>query len=112
MEHSSKIRHYPFVYILVILMVYTGCNSIPQKKIEKEPMKSARDINTVKEAHTPELMEIPGVVGVYVGATDDGAPFIGVMVVKKTPELERKIPPKLEGYPVLVEETGEIKPLK
>jgi hypothetical protein len=75
-------------------------------------MKPARDINAVKEAHTPELMNIPGVVGVYIGETDDGVAFIGVMVTKKTPEIDTKIPQKLEGYPVHVEETGEIKPLQ
>jgi hypothetical protein len=57
-------------------------------------------------------MNIHGVVGVYIGETDDGVAFIGVMVTKKTPEIDRKIPQKLEGYPVHVEETGEIKPLK
>jgi hypothetical protein len=74
-------------------------------------MTSTRSIDTVKEAHTPDLMKIPGVVGVYVGETDDGIMYIGVMVKKKTPELERQIPATLEGYPVHIEETGEIKPL-
>ncbi|HEY6192511.1 MAG TPA: hypothetical protein VI215_09345 [Bacteroidota bacterium] len=71
-----------------------------------------RDINLVKEAHSAELMALPGVVGVYVGALDDGKPCIGVMVVRKTRELEEKIPPVLEGYPVRIEETGKIKPMR
>jgi hypothetical protein len=32
-------------------------------------------------------------------------------VIQKTPELEQKIPRTLEGYPVVIEETGEIRPL-
>ncbi len=74
-------------------------------------MAPSRSIDTVKEAHTSELMKIPGVVGVYVGETNDGKMYIGVMVKKETQELERQIPDTLEGYPVLIEETGEIKPL-
>ncbi|TAK66564.1 MAG: hypothetical protein EPO24_01370, partial [Bacteroidetes bacterium] len=69
-----------------------------------------KDINLVKEAHTEELMAIEGVVGVYVGALDDGTPCIGVMVVKLTDELKRKLPKELEGYPVRIEETGAIEP--
>ena len=73
--------------------------------------KTVRDINLVKEDHTNELMSLPGVVGVYVGSREDSTPCIGVMVVKKTPELEAKIPKELEGDPVKIDETGEIKPL-
>ncbi len=72
----------------------------------------ARDINLVKEAHTNELMSLKGVVGVYVGALDDGKPCIGVLVEKKTPELEKKIPKSLEGYPVKIDETGTVRPMK
>ncbi len=72
---------------------------------------SMRDINEVKEAHVAELMALPGVAGVYVSALDDGTPCIKVMVVKTSAELEKTIPKTLEGHPVLIIETGEIKPL-
>jgi hypothetical protein len=32
-------------------------------------------------------------------------------VIKKTPELNKKIPNIIEGYPVVIEETGKIKAL-
>jgi len=70
-----------------------------------------RNINEVMNAHVGDLMALPGVVGVYVSALDDGRPCIKVMVLKTTPELEKKIPHYLEGHPVLIIETGEIKPL-
>ena len=70
-----------------------------------------RDINDVMQSHTEELMSIPGVVGVYIGALGDGTPCIKVMVVEKTPELESKIPSVLEGYPLVIVESGEIRPL-
>ncbi len=70
-----------------------------------------RDINAVKEAHAAELMAIDGVTGVYVGRTPEGKDCIGVLVVKKTEELSKKIPSSLDGYPVTIEESGTIKPM-
>ena len=79
---------------------------------DKQSIRTAmRGINEVMEAHVKELMELPGVVGVFIGALDDGTPCIKVMVIKTTSELEEKIPNYLEGHPVLILETGEIKPL-
>ncbi len=55
-------------------------------------------------------MSIPGVVGTGQGLCG-GSPCIKVFVVRKTPELEKKIPPSIEGCPVEIVETGEIRPL-
>jgi hypothetical protein len=72
-----------------------------------------RDINLVLRDHDQELMAIPGVVGVYVGLLDDSrTSCLKVMVVKKTPEIERKIPKSLEGYTVVIDETGVIHPMR
>jgi len=74
---------------------------------------SRRDINAVLRDHDKELMALPGVVGIYVGVLDDGkTPCLKVMVVKKTPDLERKIPKSIEGHPVLLDETGVIRPMR
>lgn len=70
-----------------------------------------RDINEVMQAHTAEMMALSGVVGIYIGETEDGRACIKVMVREKTDELEQKIPKTLEGYPVLIDVTGEIKPM-
>ena len=70
-----------------------------------------RDINDVMESHTEDLMSIPGVVGVYIGALEDETPCIKVMVIEKTPELENKIPSVLKGYPLVIVESGDIRPL-
>ena len=57
-------------------------------------------------------MAIPGVVGVYVGLMDDGKTLcLKVMVSDKTQDVERQIPRSLEGYPVVIEKTGVIRPL-
>jgi hypothetical protein len=95
--------------IWLILSLGFSCNSY--NKIENKATVP-RDINSVMEAHTKELMSIPGVVGVYIGELVDHTPCIGVMIVEKTQELEKKIPKTLEGYPVWIEVSGEIKPMK
>ena len=71
-----------------------------------------RDINEVLRAHDKELLALPGVVGVYVGVLPDGkTACLKVMLAQKSAETERAIPKGLEGYPVVIEVTGEIKPL-
>ena len=72
-----------------------------------------RDINDVLRAHDRELLAINDVVGVYVGVLEDGkTPCLKVMVAAKSAEVERALPKTLEGYPVVIEVTGEIRPLQ
>ena len=70
-----------------------------------------RDINTVLAAHDKELLAIPGVVGVYVGALGDRTLCLKVMLADQNVETERRIPSVIEGYPVVTEVTGQIRPL-
>jgi hypothetical protein len=69
---------------------------------------SAMSIEEVLMKYTDNLMAIPGVVGTGQGFFD-GESCIKVFVIKMTPELENKIPEKLEGYPVKIKETGVIR---
>jgi hypothetical protein len=70
----------------------------------------AKAIEGVLKEYTKELMSIPGVVGTGQGLCDD-KPCIKVLIVKDTPEVDQKIPRMLEGYPVVIEETGKIRAL-
>ena len=71
-----------------------------------------KDINAVLEDHEKELMGIPGVVGVYVGLLpDEKTTCLKVMVVKETREIRDRVPKSIEGYPVVIEETGVIRPM-
>src|SRR3990170_3153321 len=74
-------------------------NTMPSKPIKK-----------VLEEHTLELMSIDGVVGTAQGLCN-GKPCIKVYVIKKTQGLVQKIPNSIEGYPVVIEETGEFRAL-
>jgi hypothetical protein len=73
---------------------------------------SRRDINAVLADHDQELLAIPGVVGVYVGLLkDDKTACLKIMLTRKDPALERRLPRTLEGYPVVTEVNGEIRPM-
>ena len=71
-----------------------------------------RDINAVLADHDDRLLAIPGVVGVYVGLMEDGkTPCLKVMLSERKRAAEQPIPSSIEGYPVVYEVTGEVKPL-
>ena len=69
-----------------------------------------KTIAAVLKERTPNLMTLSGVVGTAEGRCD-GKPCIKVYVKEKTPDILNQIPSEIEGYPVTIEETGEIRPL-
>lgn len=112
-QQQGKKGHFvPAAFVAVIATTLLPSCRGGEDHQPRETVTARRDINLVKEDHTKQLMSLPGVLGVYVGALDDGRACIGVMVRKKTKELEQKIPGVLEGYPVKIDETGDIKPMK
>ena len=68
-----------------------------------------RTIEEVLKRHTNTLMEITGVTGTGIGQYCEN-PCIKVFVDKLTKDLKKKIPETLEGYQVVVEETGIFRP--
>lgn len=68
-------------------------------------------INDVLETHAAELMAIPGVVGTGIGE-EKGKPCILVLVRKKDDRLRRQIPTQLDGYPIRIDEVGEVRPVE
>jgi len=98
--------------IVLVLFALSLANCAIQKGdvLPGNDEMTARPIKEVLKEHTDSLMALPGVVGTAQGLCD-GNPCIMVLVVEKTPELEKKIPERLEGYPVRIEETGEIRAL-
>lgn len=71
---------------------------------------SARSIEEVQEAHTPEWMELPGVVGTGIGLCEDEEPCIRVFLQAPSPEAEAAIPERVEGYRVELVVTGPFRP--
>ncbi len=60
-------------------------------------------------AHTDSLMAVPGVVGAAI-ASCDGERCIKVLLADSNPDTKSRIPARLEGYRVIVEVTGTIRP--
>ncbi len=106
-------RH--LLVLVVTIMALAGCDGGVHHRAEQAPTDSTRmtspSIETVLAAHTPKLMSIPGVVGTAQGE-EQGAPCILVFVVKKDERIRREIPSSLEGYPVRIDEVGEIRPIR
>jgi len=67
----------------------------------------AKTIEAALKEHTAKLMSIAGVVGAAQGICGD-KPCIKIFVIEKTPALTQQIPEIIEGFPVDLEESGEI----
>ncbi len=110
LEHGIEMKlRFAFTLILAFaIFTLTSCSGDKQKTGEASMPKQT--IQQVLDQHTGEWMALPGVVGTGIGERD-GKPCIKVFVAKKTAELEKKIPSQVDGYPVVIEETGEFKAL-
>jgi hypothetical protein len=73
--------------------------------------ESRRPLEEVLRAHTAALLAVPGVLGTAQGLCE-GSPCVKVLVARTTPDLLRAIPASLDGYPVAIEETGELRPFE
>jgi hypothetical protein len=95
--------------LFVATVLIFGC----RQNMTQNSSSPKRDINAVLAAHDKELLALPDVVGVYVGTLEDSRTLcLKVMLARKNPESERKIPRVIEGYPVATEITGEIQPMR
>ena len=103
-----------FLLVFIAAAFSAACAGTSPSPIDRHQEKTGRmDINSVLEAHEEELLAVPGVVGVYVGLLPDGKTLcLKVMVIKETESLRRTIPKSLQGYPVLIEESGVVRPMR
>lgn len=97
------------ICIIVLGATVVACANKNEDDRGGEKKMPAKTIEQALKDYTTELMSLSDVVGTAQGLCD-GQPCIKVFVVKETPELEQKIRHILEGYPVVIEETGRIRP--
>lgn len=88
-----------------------GCAKKTVHEPSGEKEMTPKTIEEVLQEHTDEWMSIAGVVGTAIGKLE-GRPCIKILVVKETEELTGKIPSEVEGFPVVIQETGEIRALE
>lgn len=69
-----------------------------------------KTIEQVQQEHTYLWMAIPGVEGTAIGLFED-KPCIKIFSSKKAEDMRAMIPSTVEGYPVIIEETGAFRAL-
>lgn len=70
---------------------------------------ATKSIDEVLTAHTDSLLALPGVVGTAIGLCD-GERCIKVFLADSNAAVRERIPARLEGYRVVVEVTGTVRP--
>jgi len=98
------LMHRQIVKIVLNIVAISFCNSVVGCN-EKGGSMSQRPIEQVQKEHTPLWMAIPGVEGTAIGLFEDKL-FIKIFSSRKAEELRAKIPSTIDGYPVIIEETG------
>ena len=103
------------MYLLALILAFNSlfCTSEqqPAQKPDTTKVKRKMTITEVLEKYTDEWMKIPGVNGTGQGE-HEGKPAVIVFVETKTATIEEKIPKTIEGFTVVIEEIGEVRPLK
>ncbi len=90
--------------------ILAGCSYNGPSGLEKGRTMPERTIEQVQEEHTDDWMAIPGVEGTAIGLFE-GKPCIKIFTSLKPQQIRDKIPSTVEGYPVIVEETGAFRAL-
>jgi hypothetical protein len=73
-------------------------------------MTGHKTIEQVQQEHTDAWMAIRGVIGTAIGQCD-GKPCILILTASDPSNVRRKIPSVVEGYPVAIRQSGEIRAL-
>jgi hypothetical protein len=95
-------------FLLLVLAIGLNCTTMDSSK--------RKPLSEVIAAHQQEWLKIDGVVGCGETETTDSAnrttPAVMIMVDTLTPRLEGTLPKSVDGYPVIVEQVGVVRPLK
>ncbi len=88
-----------------------GCARCRSSDFGKGQSVPEQTIEQVQEEHTDEWMAIPGVEGTALGLSKD-KPCILILSSVKAQQLRDKIPPMVQGHPVIIKETGTFRALE
>ena len=108
MEMSRFFKTVGSIYFCYCFTAVYACTCQQAANRRGELTMPERTIGDVLNEHTKDILSIPGVVGTAEGLCDK-KPCITVFVIKKTRQLNNKIPPAIEGYQVILEETGKVR---
>ena len=89
----------------------TGCSSNGAGELGKGSLVSEKTIEQVLEERTDQWMSIPGVEGTAIGLFE-GEPCIIILSSVAPKKLCAKIPDTLEGYNVVIQQSGTFRALE
>ena len=122
MNRTSKLVLSLFLVLaLMSLTIWMSCEKGARSPLEPETQESIvlnkahpqiQATMMVQERHTPDLLANSEVVGTAVTVTEDGKPAIMIMTKSPTLKKGKGLPTMIEGIPVVIEVTGEIKPMR
>ena len=98
------------IFVIATAGNLAGCSYNGPSNLEKGRTMPEKTIEQVQEEHTDEWMAIDGVEGTAIGLYE-GKPCIKIFTSSKSQEIRDKIPSIVEGYPVIIEETGTFRAL-
>jgi hypothetical protein len=88
---------------IILAIVIVACQQF------EEDIIMSPSIEEVKAKHEERLLSMSGVVSVGIGRNPDGNTVIVVGLEGPRPDTVQKLPKKLEGYPVRVDNIGPVK---
>ena len=106
---GQRKKLFVFSAAVCIVVMTVVCAPEHAEKENKRQLMTLEEVKKIMNAHVDALMAIEGVEGVYVGAYEHGGYCIKVMLATDDKELIKKIPPKIDGCPVITEVTGKIR---
>ena len=103
MRATTSIRRVLVAAVVLVVLLAWDC-AVFAMPPDEGPPGLARAL-VAQQAHNPQLLTTPGVVGTAVGLGKGGAAVVLVLVEKPG---VRRVPPSLDGVPVTVRVTGEL----
>jgi len=97
------------IVLLSVLLVFGGvrCRQAETVEPQRADAMPTKTIEQVQQEHTEAWMAIPGVIGTAIGE-HKGNPCILVLTASNAKQVRETIPSTVDGYPVVIEYTGEI----
>jgi hypothetical protein len=95
---------------VLLVLSSVGCRHAETVEPQRADLMPTKTIEQVQQEHTAAWMAIPGVIGTAIGE-HEGKPCILVLTASNTKQVKQQIPATADGYPVIVQYTGEIRAL-
>lgn len=108
------IRNLAILSLVLLLAGPMACGKDANQGLPSEEVHAVTDLRPIDDVlrdHDDEILAIPGVTMIFIGVNRHGEPCIKVGVEVANADVEERIPRELEGWPVVVEETGEVGPM-